>query len=607
MKPGKVISRIYNDLSLRRKLTIVFTAFISVLIIAIGTFTYQISVTNLEKSEKELLASNLELKGRMFNTYFMTIQRKVDQLFYNELIQNALKEDYTNFTISELLISLDNLYKITIPINEDISTIYNSNQLRVNSGIKIRIYPFNETIPIDGGLVHSFASIDGEAWIEQMIQNPNKVHWNSEIVGFDGIEYISVNRIMLDFSTFEQLGLISILIPKVNISESLRQTPNEKSEFIIQTDIGLFQNPASEFNISKEDLTELLIDEHLAGSGMQLGRVADKKMLHNSLELQESGWKLFLFYPYEEITRKMRSIQVTTIIFLLIGLVFSELLILIISKKLSQRLELITSKFLQVSENRYAPVTVIGGNDEIGRLDSEFNKMIRDLNLLIEKENHWEMEKNSLSLELMQAQINPHLLYNTLATIEWMAKKGETSQVQEITRKLIFFFKYYLNNGSLIAPVTEEMKMINEFIQIFIFTYQINCDVDFQVHTDLDDYYSIKLFLQPIVENALQHGIRPINSERRGDLRITADRDDQDLIFTISDNGLGMNAAQLESIENDVQASERGFGVRNVKKRIALYFGDQYGIHFSSQEGLGTTVTIRIPSLLKDEIVRIVE
>lgn len=607
MKPGKILSRIYNDLSLRRKLTIVFTAFISVLIIAIGTFTYQISVTNLEKSEKELLASNLELKRGMFNTYFMTIQRKVDQLFYNEFIQIALKEDYTNFTISELLISLDNLYKITIPINEDISTIYNSNQLRVNSGVKIRIYPFNETIPIDGGLVHSFTSIDGEAWIEQMMQNPNKVYWNSEIVGFDGIEYISVNRIMLDFSTFEQLGLISILIPKVNISESLRQTPNEKSEFIIQTDIGLFQNPASEFNIREDDLTELLIEENLAGSGMQLGRIADKKMLHSSLELQESGWNLFLFYPYEEITRKMRSIQVTTIIFLLIGLAFSELLILIISKKLSQRLELITSKFLQVSENRYAPVTVIGGNDEIGRLDSEFNRMIRDLNQLIEKENHWEMEKNSLSLELMQAQINPHLLYNTLATIEWMAKKGETSQVQEITRKLIFFFKYYLNNGSLITPVTEEMKMINEFIQIFIFTYQINCDVDFQVHTDLDDYYSIKLFLQPIVENALQHGIRPINSERRGDLRITADRQDQDLIFTISDNGLGMNAAQLESIETDVQTSERGFGVRNVKKRIALYFGDQYGIHFSSQEGEGTTVTIRIPSLLKDEIVRIVE
>lgn len=105
----------------------------------------------------------------------------------------------------------------------------------------------------------------------------------------------------------------------------------------------------------------------------------------------------------------------------------------------------------------------------------------------------------------------------------------------------------------------------------------------------------------------MQHGIRPVNSERRGVLLIAADRDGDDLLFTIRDNGLGMAEKQLADIENGVQSVLGGFGVPNAKKRIALYFGDQYGIDFKTETGRGTTVTVRIPAMLKDEILRIVD
>ena len=605
MNVKQTISRKYNDLSLRWKLTISFTIVLALLIIGIGTLSYNISVSNLEESEKVLLLSNLNLKGRMYSTYFESIQRKTDLLFNNQLLQTALQEDYSDYNMGELVLMLDNLYKIINPIYDDILSLDDTEQNRDGSSIKIRLYPFNESFPIDGGFIHSFTAIKDHPLVEQMEQVPGQTFWNSSYME-KGVRYITVSRIMRDFSTFKSLGVLSILIPEQNITESLKQTPNDKSEFILKSDSRIFFNYDSEDDLDENSLSTFLSASNDTSHTMKQAQIDNMKILYNSMKLEINDWQLYLLYPYKEITRKMQPIQITTMIFLFLGLFLSEILIWLISKKLSQRLEIMTSKFVQITQDRHSPVPLISGNDEIGKLDKKFNKMVEELNALIEKENGWEIEKNSLTFELLQAQINPHLLYNTLATIEWKAKKGETSGIQEITRKLIFFFKYYLNNGSLITPVAEELKMIKEFIEIFIFTYRLDCEVQFSIDINLDEYYSIKLFLQPIIENALQHGIRPVNSERKGILHIKAEKEGDDLLFEIQDNGLGMEKEKIDLFENSDQKQKSGFGMTNVKRRLVLYFGDKYGISVKSEEGRGTTVSIRIPALFENELLGII-
>lgn len=241
-------------------------------------------------------------------------------------------------------------------------------------------------------------------------------------------------------------------------------------------------------------------------------------------------------------------------------------------------------------------------DNEIGHLSRTFNSMVRQTKELIEQKIEVEKEKRRSEIKALQAQINPHFLYNTLETIIWMAASGKNQEVMEITAALAKLFRTSISNDDQLVTLGTEIENIQSYLTIQKKRYQDKLSYSISVNKELYSLLLPKLILQPIVENAIYHGVKP--SPAGGKLEIRAERREQKLSLTVTDNGVGMKPEQLRSLLEKKKSSlygKSGVGVRNVHQRIQLYFGDEYGLSFQSEDGRGTRVIISLPCVFSQE------
>jgi two-component system, sensor histidine kinase YesM len=245
---------------------------------------------------------------------------------------------------------------------------------------------------------------------------------------------------------------------------------------------------------------------------------------------------------------------------------------------------------------------VTGDNlDEISELGMSFNIMIGRIRELLDSKIREQENLKKSELRVLQAQINPHFLYNTLDTIVWMAEANKTDQVIEIVRALSSFFRISLSKGKDWIPIQQEIEHVRSYLTIQKMRYRDILDFEIDVDQDVMDGTILKLTLQPLVENALYHGIK---SKRNGGLiSVRARRAEPNLILLeVEDDGVGLTPyklaqiqASLEDDSSEITLKESGFGLENVNKRIQLYYGREYGITIHSQYQSGTRVTLAIP------------
>jgi two-component system, sensor histidine kinase YesM len=239
--------------------------------------------------------------------------------------------------------------------------------------------------------------------------------------------------------------------------------------------------------------------------------------------------------------------------------------------------------------------------DEIAGLGMSFNVMIQKIKELLENSKKEQETIKKSELKALQAQINPHFLYNTLDTIVWMAEANKSEQVIEIVKALSSFFRITLSKGKDWISVKDEIEHINSYLTIQKIRYRDILDFKIDISEEILDCKILKLTLQPIVENALYHGIK--NKRGRGLITIKGGIMDRDrLLFEIVDNGVGITeerlkeiSSELESGINDFVLKESGFGINNVQKRTQLYYGKQFGLTIESEFQVGTHVSLIIP------------
>lgn len=232
-----------------------------------------------------------------------------------------------------------------------------------------------------------------------------------------------------------------------------------------------------------------------------------------------------------------------------------------------------------------------GPEDEIGVLVKEIGGMVERLDELNAAVYREKIARRDLEMKALQAQINPHFLYNSLSIINWKAIDAENDEVSSITLKLAEFYRTTLNKGSSIILVEGEVRNIRSYLDIQLIMH----DDNFAVHWDVDErvmnWRMPKLVLQPLVENALEHGLDLKENEDR-QLWITIWTDGENLTLIVKDNGVGMPQEKADSL---IHYEAKGYGVKNVKERIALLYGENHVFRITSQEGEGTEVYIRIP------------
>ena len=260
---------------------------------------------------------------------------------------------------------------------------------------------------------------------------------------------------------------------------------------------------------------------------------------------------------------------------------------------ISGRIDRLNRSFDEVGQGRYLPVTQIDCMDEIGELTVNYNGMAEELEHLMQEQFRLGQKISQVELLALQSQINPHFLYNTLDMVKWMAQAGQLSDVTETVENLTAYYRLTLSRGRSVISIDDELRMCSVYVSI----QQKRFGNSFAFHVDVDDALRScaipKITLQPLVENAIVHGIR----ERKtagGLIRITGRMQDGKILLTVKDNGVGMTVGGIPS------KTGSGYGMKNIQQRLRLFFDTHDVMALQSIKGIGTTVTLTIPAWQTD-------
>ncbi|MDY5846605.1 MAG: sensor histidine kinase [Bariatricus sp.] len=314
---------------------------------------------------------------------------------------------------------------------------------------------------------------------------------------------------------------------------------------------------------------------------------------------------------YQYVGRKIEDMPISVGIFMYKGTIYSSyyrmlwqvflvllcsvLVIILSSYYMSRiavrRIEKLTESVNQIEVDTMKVELEDDSPDEIGILIRSFRKMIAQIQSLIKEVYQSKIKQQNLEMKALQAQINPHFLYNTLSLINWKAITAGEEDISTITLALSDFYRTTLSKGKSFITTEDEMKNIRSYLNIQLIMHDNEFQVQYDIDPDAAGYYVPKLLLQPLVENALEHGL-DVKEEGNKELLITCHLDEKNVLFTVQDNGVGMDNVTISKL---IKTHSTGYGVNNVNDRLVLLYGEEYMLHIESRLGVGTKVSIRIP------------
>ena len=273
---------------------------------------------------------------------------------------------------------------------------------------------------------------------------------------------------------------------------------------------------------------------------------------------------------------------------------------IVISRALSRPLKGLSRAMRQFEKNAdtftYAPV---GGAREVQELSESFSHMVVKIQHLMETVRREEINLRKTELKALQAQINPHFLYNTLDSIAWMCEQGQNADAVRMVHALARLFRISISKGHELIPIAREIEHAESYLQIQKYRYKNRFTYHFEVDPGCLDYLCNKITLQPIIENAINHGLDLMVEE--GHITVQVCPDGQDILFRVRDDGVGMTPEQVAAILNKGPSDRTGIGIKNVNDRLKIYFGKQYGLRIDSVPDEGTCVEIRMPKVRQED------
>ena len=310
-------------------------------------------------------------------------------------------------------------------------------------------------------------------------------------------------------------------------------------------------------------------------------------------EIKINADKVLIFIPEAYVNQSMREFILLGILLVAAVLGLILLSVNLTSRLLTRRLNLLVSEISRDIESTpdASILKRLGNGDEFDKISLKYFDLINKIRNSYEEMSQLQFQKKSFELSLLQERINPHFLYNSLSTIKWVFYDP---RLETFIDALVKYYRISLSKGNIVIPVSQEIDMIKQYLYIQKFVFASDFEYTFDVDADILERKILKNLLQPLVENALIHGIMPLESG--GVLRVGGRIEEGKILLTIADNGAGMDRDVLAHLLSDETVDKPGgYGLKNVQNRIRLFFGDDYGMRMESTPGRGTTVTLTIP------------
>lgn len=327
------------------------------------------------------------------------------------------------------------------------------------------------------------------------------------------------------------------------------------------------------------------------------GAYADDTVIYCLTSIEGSDWRVVGVSYVDElvnrnVTEMIRLSFLLAVVVLAAALLTSWLLSQFLGRPLQGLADAMESFEADADHFTYRPV---GGTREVQELSNSFGHMVVRIQELMTTVREEEVNLRKTELKALQAQINPHFLYNTLDSIAWMCEQGRNTDAVKMVHALARLFRISISKGHELIPIAKEIEHAESYLQIQKYRYKNQFTYDFDVDPECLDYLCNKITLQPIIENAINHGLDLMVEEGHIDVQVKQDGDD--IVFRVQDNGVGMSPEQIESILQRGPKDRTGIGIKNVDDRLKIYFGKNYGLSITSEPDVGTCVEIRMPKV----------
>lgn len=365
--------------------------------------------------------------------------------------------------------------------------------------------------------------------------------------------------------------------------------------FLMDTDGNIVYHPQQQLIYSdlKSENVELI-------SALADGSHVEGSVIYTLQTLDNERWRVVgVSFVEDVILDSLWELGSILIIAALLILGATFLISAVISRELSRPLQDLAGAMEQFEQDAdafsYEPG---GGTREVRNLSESFRHMVLRVQQLMGTVRQEEINLRKTELRALQAQINPHFLYNTLDSISWMCEQGKNAEAVQMVNALARLFRISISRGHELIPIRSELQHAESYLQIQAHRYKNQFVYRFDVDEDCLDYLCNKITLQPIIENAIYHGINGLVDD--GEITVSVKGEGEDIVFTVADNGSGMSEEQIEAIMSKDRSDHAGIGIKNVNDRLKIYFGGSYGITIDSVPDEGTQVHIRMPKVREE-------
>lgn len=576
-------------MKIKTKIWVLFLACILMSsVISIGTVVYSSQKSNV-KHIGEMTTQTLHAIDSNLELMIDHVNQDTYAVFWSKMFQDTLEEvskgNLTVKTRTELQDCLTNImlagdYISSIVFYDNIGNSFMCNREEVVLKKEIAVedaYWYEKAIKKDGDWIFE---TDGGGIVSYKSKNRN---------------ILSMIRVIKKKTDYSKLGILMVNIDEKTIREIFDSVGgNLNSNFYVLMNDTLIFGPEEKenYDVSKDIIGSLEENE------TKIVRSEENSMVYKKISSMIDGWTLAIETPMSSFSNSISYFD--TIIVLIVNIGMLILCWFFISRTVSRPIQKMEEQMMyskSIPENMEVDEEC---EDEITNLKRTYNNLLNSIRKLLERTKEEEKIIRKNELDLILEQINPHFLYNTLDVISGLTLIGDQDKSFQMTQALGRFYRNSLNSGCQVIPVREELDIIKSYMTIINIRYDNEISIEYEVDESLLDILMLKLILQPLVENAVHHGMR--QKEGKGELRISVQAlDDRLMEVSVRDNGVGIPEDKIRLIlEGGYKNSKSGFGLHSVKQRVELFYGVEDAVSISSQPGCWTEVRVRFPYKTED-------
>ncbi|ABY91710.1 sensor histidine kinase [Thermoanaerobacter sp. X514] len=438
--------------------------------------------------------------------------------------------------------------------------------------------------------VMSSKVVENKEWYKKTIQLNGRLYWyiNDDF----GKQMISVSRLVFDIKNFAKpIAVISVDMDMSKVASVVSDIHLGKTGKVYLVD----DKGKLIYSEDKSFLYRYTTKLYNSSSGSDFITINGNKIMVIYNTLPQNGWKLVGMVSMAELNEKAEMIRNFIYLTALLSLVIAALISLYFSYSISQPIIKLATEMKKVEKGNFNISVEENWDGEIGVLYSSFNYMIERINELIHEVYLSKIKEKDAELKALQAQINPHFLYNTLDTVNWLAVKHNVPEISKIVNSLASILRYSINKGNDVTTVENELKHVESYITIQKIRFKDKFEVSFNIDKRVLHYKTIKLILQPLVENAIIHGIETY--EGKGKILINGYLDGEKIVFEVINNGNPIDLDLVNKLLDSPADDKDSYGIQNVNERIKLYYGEEYGLYYQAIDS-NTVARIVIPAVL---------